>query len=66
VTGTVNDTVSGVDEATGGALGKAGVTQVTEEVVDGVAGPESPLGKTVDKTVDKVRDTVGGLLDGGQ
>ena len=34
--------------------------QVTEEVVDGVAGPESPVGETVDK----VGDTVGGVLGG--
>jgi len=38
------------------------VTKVTEEVVDGVAGPESTVGKTVDKVV----DTVGGLLGGGK
>jgi hypothetical protein len=62
VTGTVNDTVSGVDEATGGALGNTGVTKVTEEVVNGVAGPESPVGETVDKTVEKVNEAVGGLL----
>ena len=65
VTGTVNETVSGVDEATGGALGETGVTKVTEEVVDGVAGPESAVGKTVDKTVEKAKETVGGLLGGG-
>ncbi len=62
MTGAVNDTVSGVDEATGGALGGTGVTQTTEEVVNGVAGPESTVGKTVDKTTEKVKDTVGGLL----
>ena len=45
VTGTVDKTVSGVDQATGGALGKTGVTQTTEEVVDGVAGPESASAK---------------------
>ncbi len=61
MTGTVDKTVSGVDQATGGALGKTGVTQTTEEVVDGAAGPESALGKTVDKT----KETVGGLLGGG-
>ena len=62
ITGTVNETVSGVDNATGGALGNAGVTKVTEEVVNGVAGPESPVGKTVDGAVEKVKETVGGLL----
>jgi hypothetical protein len=62
VTGTVNETVNGVDEATGGALGETGVTKTTEEVVEGVAGPESPVGKTVDKTVEKAGETVGGLL----
>jgi hypothetical protein len=65
VTGTVHNTVAGVDTATGGALGDTGVTQVTEEVVKGVAGPESPVGETVDKTVEKVKETVGGLLGGG-
>jgi hypothetical protein len=60
VTGTVNNTVSGVDQTLGGALGDTGVTKVTEEVVTGVAGPES----TVGETVDKVADTVNGLLDG--
>jgi hypothetical protein len=61
VTETVNNTVSGVDETvTGGALGKTGVTEVTEGVVNGVAGPESPVGKVVDGTV----EAVGGLLGG--
>jgi hypothetical protein len=62
VTGTVNETVSGVDPATGGALGNAGVTAVTEGAVNGAAGPESPVGKTVDKVV----ETAGGLLGGGK
>lgn len=58
---TVNGTVAQVDEkALGGALGKAGVTEVTESVVDGVAGPESTVGKVVDETV----KAVGGLLGG--
>jgi hypothetical protein len=65
VTNTVNNTVAGVDEATGGALGKTGVTKATEEVVDNAAGPESMVGETVDKTVEKVKETVGGLLGGG-
>jgi hypothetical protein len=58
VTGTVDKTVSGVDQATGGTLGDTGVAEVTEETVNGVAGPESPVGKTVDK----VAETTGGLL----
>jgi hypothetical protein len=56
----VNGTVGGVDEATGGALGETGVTHVTEEVVNGVAGPESVVGKTVDG----VGEVVGGLVGG--
>jgi hypothetical protein len=60
VTGAVDETVSGVDKALGGTLGEAGVTRATEEVVAGVAGPES----TVSKTVDEAVETVGGLLGG--
>ena len=45
-----------------GHLGASGVTQTTEDVVNGVAGPESTVGQTVDKAA----DTVGGLLDGGR
>jgi len=60
VTGAVNNNVSGVDQTLGGALDNTGVTKVTEEVVTGVAGPESPA----DETVDKVVETVGGLLRG--
>lgn len=62
VTETVNKTVSGVDEATGGVLGSTGVTGVTEKAVEEVAGPESVVGKTVDE----VGKTVGGLLGGGK
>jgi hypothetical protein len=62
VPGAVNEAVSGVDQATGGALGNTGVTKVTEETVNGVAGPESKVGKTVDKVV----ETVGGPLGGGE
>ena len=54
------NTVSGVDQTLGGTLGEAGVTKVTEEVVNGVAGPES----TVGEIVDKVGETVSGLLGG--
>jgi hypothetical protein len=60
ITGTVNKTVSGVDEATGGAIGSTGVTEVTEKAVEGVAGPESTVGHSVDEAV----KTVGGLLGG--
>jgi hypothetical protein len=60
VTGAVNNTVSGVDQTLGGALGDTGVTKATEEVVNGVAGPESTVGETVDKVV----ETVNGLLGG--
>jgi hypothetical protein len=61
VTETVNNTVTQVDETvTGGALGKTGVAEVTEGVVNGVVGPESPVGKVVDGTV----EAVGGLLGG--
>jgi hypothetical protein len=52
--------VGAVDEATGGTLSEAGVTHVTEEVVNGVAGPESVVGKTVDG----VGEVVGGLVGG--
>jgi hypothetical protein len=62
VAGTVNDTVSGVDGALGGTLEKTGVTDVTEDAVNEVAGPDSTVGKTVDKAV----ETVGGLLGGGR
>jgi len=60
LTGAVNETVSGVDQTLGGALGETGVTEVTETTVNGLAGPESTVGKTVDKAV----ETVGGLLGG--
>lgn len=62
VTETVNSTVNSVDETvTGGALKESGVTGLTEQVVNGVAGPESVVGKTVDETV----NAVGGLLGAG-
>ncbi len=63
VTETVNETVNSVDETvTGGALQESGVTEVTESVVNGVAGPESVVGKTVDG----VGEAVGGLLGGSK
>jgi hypothetical protein len=63
LTETVNKTVTGVDETvTGGALAETGVTHVTEEVVNSVAGPESVVGHTVDE----VGKVVGGLLGGGK
>jgi len=58
--GTVNETIAGVDSATGGALGNAGVTETTEEVVNGAAGPKSAVGRTVDRTT----QAVGGLPGG--
>jgi hypothetical protein len=61
LTETVNETVTGVDETVlGGALKESGVTEVTEGLVNGLAGPESPVGKVVNETV----NTVGGLLGG--
>jgi hypothetical protein len=61
VTGTVNDTVKQVDEAAlGGALGDSGVTEATEGVVNGAAGPESPVGQVVDKAAGAVGGIVGG------
>lgn len=56
----IDGAVGTVDEATGGTLSETGVTHVTEEVVKGVAGPESVVGKTVDG----VGEVVGGLLGG--
>lgn len=61
VTESVNSTVNGVDEATGGTVGETGVPKAAEEVVNGVAGPESPVGHTVDE----VGNVVGGLPGGG-
>jgi hypothetical protein len=59
VSETVNNTVNQVDEtALGGTLNSTGVTEATEGVVNGVAGPESVVGKAVDETV----GVVGGLL----
>jgi hypothetical protein len=59
VTSTVNETVNQVDQTvTGGVLEETGVTQVTEGAVNGVAGPESTVGKVVDGTV----GTVEGIL----
>jgi hypothetical protein len=61
VTETVNGAVNQVDETvTGGVLNEAGVTPVTEGVVNGVAGPGSPVGKVVDETA----GAVGGVLPG--
>ena len=42
----------------GGTLDEAGVTDVTEDVVNGVVGPESTVGKVVDEVV----GAVGGVL----
>jgi hypothetical protein len=58
----VNETVNEVDEAAlGGTLKETGVTEVTEGVVNGLVGPESVVGKTVNG----VGETVSGLLGGG-
>jgi len=59
VTGAVNETVKGVDEATGGSVGATGVTETTESAVNGVAGPESTVGKTADGTVETVKGLLG-------
>jgi hypothetical protein len=61
VTETANDTVNQVDETvTGGALNEAGVTPVTEGAVNGVAGPESAVGKAVDETAATAEGVLGG------
>lgn len=60
VTPTVNETVNQVDETvTGGALEETGVTKTSEEVVNGVAGPESTAGEAVDETVGTVEGVLG-------
>jgi hypothetical protein len=66
VTGSVDETVKGVDEATGGVVGQTGVDKTVEETVNGAAGSESVVGGTVDKVGKAVGDTVGGLLGGGK
>jgi hypothetical protein len=43
-------------------IGSTGVTEVTEKVVESVAGLESTVGKTVDEVV----KGVGGLLGGNK
>jgi hypothetical protein len=60
VSDAVNDTVGRVDGALGGSLERTGVTGATQRVVDGLAGPDSALGQTVDGAAGAVR----GLLDG--
>ena len=65
MTGATEEVVSGTDGASGGAVGASGVGQTVEETVNGVAGPESTVGGTVDKTVKGAGETVGGLLDPG-
>jgi uncharacterized membrane protein YgcG len=58
----VNETVNNVDEQVlGGALKETGVTEVTEGLVNGLVGPETPVGKTVNG----LGEVVGGLLGGG-
>jgi hypothetical protein len=59
---TVNETVNGVDETVlGGTLEETGVSKVTEEVVNGVAGPESVVGQAVEG----VNEAAEGLLGAG-
>jgi hypothetical protein len=62
IAGTVNGTVGAVNEATGGTLTNTGVAPVVEQVVGGVVGPESVVGKTVDG----VGESVNKLLGGGE
>jgi hypothetical protein len=63
ITGGVSEAVNQVDETVlGGALGQTGVTEVTERVVESVAGPESTVGKAVDGAA----GAVGGILGGGR
>jgi hypothetical protein len=57
---TVNNTVNQVDEsALGGTLNDTGATDVTEGAVNGVAGPESPVGKVVDEVTGAVDGVLG-------
>ena len=53
---TANNTVSQVDETLGGARGETGVTEGAQGVVNGVAGPQSPVGHAVDETIGAVGD----------
>ncbi len=58
----INETVNKVDEtALGGTLKETGVTEVTENLVNNLTGPETVVGKTVNG----LGEVVGGLLDGG-
>ena len=60
--GGVNEVVTGIDEnLLGGTLEETGVTEVTEGLVNGVTGPESVVGKTIDG----VTETVNGLVGSG-
>ncbi|MBS1887097.1 MAG: hypothetical protein JSU06_07900 [Actinobacteria bacterium] len=61
ITESVNEVVKGANGALGGSLEEVGATHVTEEAVNGAAGPESVVGKTVDG----VSEVVGGLVGGG-
>lgn len=59
ITETVNGTVNQVDETVlGGTLEETGVTNVTEGVVNGVAGPNSLVGHVLDETVHAVEGLV--------
>ena len=48
---TVGEAVDTVDQATGGVVGSTGAGKAVEETVESVAGPKSPVGEIVDKTV---------------
>lgn len=65
VTDTVGEVVSGVDEATGGALEESGTKEAAEGAVEEAAGPESTLGGTVDETAASAEGAVEGLLGDG-
>lgn len=56
VAGTVNNTVSQVDQTLGGTLGQLGVTQTVHSATSGLVGPGSAGGQAL--------DGVGGLLNG--
>jgi hypothetical protein len=58
-TGAVNEIVAGADQGAGGTLGDSGVTEVTESAVNGVAGPESVAGKSVDEAAGAVDGVLG-------
>jgi hypothetical protein len=58
----VHEVTSGAEHATGGAIDAGGAGKTVEGVVEEVAGPESTVGSTVEKTT----KSVGGLLGQGE